>query len=819
MSRAPLRLPWRQRLLFACLALGLLLAGRASSGQEALSSAPEVEFNRQIRPILSDRCFQCHGPDPSHRKADLRLDLREAALAELSGGYAAILPGEPDESELLYRIETDDEFDRMPPEGHGEPLSPEQVDMFRRWIEQGAEYQEHWAYQVPKRPALPRVENQDWPQGAIDHFILTRIEAEGLSPAPEADRTTLIRRLSFDLLGLPPTPEAVSSFLEDDRPDAYERLVDTLLASPRFGERLAMYWLDLVRYADTVGYHGDQEHHISPYRDWVISAFNSNMPFDQFTTEQLAGDLLPEADVDQLIASGYNRVLQTTHEGGAQDKEYRAKYAADRVRNVSNVWMGATMGCAECHDHKFDPYSQADFYSMAAFFADIEERGAFPGPDRTPTVRAPEMDVLPAYDRAEMARILADLKERTQELEQLESEPEPEAEAEDCAPRRVEVQNQIARLEARKEQLEKNQRRTMITRSVEPREMRVLPRGDWMDDSGPIVEPAVPEALGSLKVEDRRANRLDLARWLTSGEHPQTARVFVNRLWYLYFGEGLSRTLEDNGSQGALPSHPELLDWLAFEFAEEGWDVKHLIRLIVTSKTYKQSSIVPDELQKRDPENQLFARQGRPRLPAEMIRDNALAISGLLVEKSGGMPARPYQPAGYYSYLNFPKREYVSDTDENQYRRGVYMHWQRQFLHPMLRAFDASTREECTAERPVSNTPLAALVLLNDPTFVEAARGFATRILQEVDSNDDEERIRWAWQAALAREPIDQELAALSEHLQESRAHYEADPEAAAQLIGIGLSNAPETIEPTELAAWTSLTRAILNLNETITRN
>jgi hypothetical protein len=611
--------------------------------------------------------------------------------------------------------------------------------------------------------------------------------------------------LSLDLVGLPPSPAEVDAWLADSRPDAYERLVDRLLASPHFGERLALYWLDLVRYADTVGYHGDQEHAIGPYRDWVIDSLNANLPFDRFTTEQLAGDLLPGATIEQKTASGYNRLLQTTHEGGAQDGEYRAKYAADRIRNLSAVWMGATLGCAECHDHKFDPYTQRDFYRLVAFFADVQERGAYRGPDTSPTRRPPELPVLDQLYRLEVARLDIDVARLRLELKHRQG---TEAEA---------ARGRLAELEARRRALEKRRRPTMITVSVPPRPIRVLKRGDWMDQSGERVEPGVPEFLKKLDVRARRPTRLDLARWLVSGDHPQTERVLVNRLWYLFLGAGLSRNLEDTGAQGEWPSHPDLLDWLAVELVESGWDLKHLIRLIVTSRTYRQSSRETEALRKADPDNRLFTRQASVRLPAELIRDGALAASGLLVRLVGGPSARPYQPAGYYAHLNFPKRTYGHDTGPGQYRRGVYTHWQRQFLHPMLRAFDAPSREECTAQRPVSNTPLQALTMLNDPTFVEAARVLAARVLREAGPGD-EARIRRAWRLVLAREPDRRERSALARLLDASRRDYRADPAAARKVVGVGLAALPAEAATVELAAWTALARVLLNLDETITR-
>ncbi|HLJ09685.1 MAG TPA: DUF1549 and DUF1553 domain-containing protein, partial [Planctomycetaceae bacterium] len=607
----------------------------------------------------------------------------------------------------------------------------------------------------------PQVRNRAWPRGDIDRFILARLEAEGLAPAPPADRVTLARRLSLDLLGIAPTPAEVEAFAAEADARSVERLVEKLLASNHFGERLAMYWLDLVRYADTVGYHGDQEHHISPYRDWVIKAFNDNLPFDRFTILQLAGDLLPEATAEEKIASGYNRLLQTSHEGGIQQKEYQNKYDADRVRNLSAVWMGVTLGCAQCHDHKYDPFTQREFYSLAAFFADVDDSRTFKGTDTNPTKREPELEVIAPLD------------------------------------------GQL--------------RRTMITEAVEPRVIRVLNRGDWMDESGQIVEPAIPAFLKPLDVAGRRPNRVDLARWLVSADHPLVSRVFVNRLWYLFFGVGLSGTLDDFGAQGEPPVHPELLDWLAVEFAESGWNVKHMVRLLVTSSAYRQSSRVTSELRRRDPQNRLFARQSSYRLPAEMVRDNALAASGLLVRRLGGPGARPYQPAGYYKHLNFPLRDYKPDADDNQYRRSVYTHWQRQYLHPMLKALDAPSREECTTQRPISNTPLAALALLNDPTFVEAARVLGARMMRE-GGNTPDERAAWGLRAVLSRKAEKADVEAIVRLYRFNLVFYKSDPESASRLLAVGLAANPPDLDSIELASWTQAARALFNLHEALTR-
>jgi mono/diheme cytochrome c family protein len=759
----------------------------------AAAPAADVDFNRDVRPILSDKCFSCHGPDEKHRKAKLRLDVEKDAVAS-----GVIVAGKPGESELIERITTADETDRMPPAKGGKKLTAAEIDTLKKWVAGGGKYAAAWAYVPPKKHEPPATKHatSNW----IDHFVFARLEKEGLAPSPEADRRTLIRRLSFDLTGLPPTPAEVEAFVADPSPDAVVKLVDKLLASEHFGERMAMYWLDLVRYADTVGYHGDQDHHASPYRDYVIDAFNLNTPFDRFTREQLAGDLLPKPGTDQLIATCYNRLLQTSHEGGVQPKEYIAIYAADRVRNVSAVWMGATVGCAQCHDHKFDPYTAKDFYSLAAFFADVDDekhlRGG--GGDTVPTKRPPEVKVFTRRER-----------ERLAELEtQIEALGKPDA---DTKP--------LAALQRELDTLKKAQRLVMVTQALPtPRTVRVLPRGNWLDDTGPEVTPAIPAFLGTLKAE-KRATRLDLANWLTDakgGAGGLTARVFVNRLWYLFFGAGLSRSLEDFGGQGEPPTHPELLDTLAVAFAEN-WDVKQAVKVIVTSQAYRQSSLLSDALKERDPENKLLARQGRWRLPAESVRDNALFVSGLLALDVGGSTAKPYQPAKYYRHLNFPTREYASDKDVKQWRRGVYVHWQRQYLHPMLKAFDASTREECAAQRARSNTPLAALALLNDPTFVEAARVLGQRTLAE-GGKTDAERLSFAFILVTSRTPDEFEAKTLAKVLTRNRTAYTADPKAADEVLKIGLAPVPKDAAAAELAAWTAVGRALLNLSETITR-
>jgi hypothetical protein len=844
--------------------LSLVVLGVSSALAAAPSAAPSrVEFNRDIRPILSDNCFYCHGPDPKHREADLRLDLRDAATAERDGS-TAIVPGKPEASALVERITSADADVLMPPPDSNKKLTPRQIDLLRRWIAEGAEYQSHWAYAPlakPQPPELTDAADRAWARNDVDRFIAARLRREGLPPAAEADPRTLVRRLSFDLTGLPPTPEVVDAFAVDHSDKAYEALVDKLLASPHYGERMAAWWLDLVRYADTVGYHGDQNVTVWPFRDYVIEAFNADLPFDRFTTEQLAGDLLPEPTREQRIAAGYNRLGMMTAEGGAQAKEYLAKYAAERVRNASNTWLGSTLGCAECHDHKFDPFTTRDFYSFAAFFADIKEQGVYTGASRSGAF-GPQLLLTTPEQEAELARMAADIKSLQAEIDKASIEAKKqftawdnehrEAKATDdeklpkdivailretpnkrsqpnkdklyayfldeSLPELAAKTKQVKKLEAQRTKYEDTIPSMLVVERVPPREMRVLPRGNWMDDSGDVVVPAVPEFLPQPPTgnANKRLTRLDLARWTTSNANPLTPRVFANRLWAMFFGVGLSKRLDDLGAQGEPPVHPELLDHLAAKF-RDGWSFKRTIKEIVLSTAYRQSSIADASVVAADPDNRLNARQSRFRLPAESVRDAALAASGLLVRTVGGRSVRPYQPAGYYAQLNFPKREYEVDTGENLWRRSVYTHWQRTFLHPAMVAFDAPSREECTCERVRSNTPLQSLVLLNDPEFVEAARSLAERVIREGEA-PAEPRVNMLFRLALQRSPSPDEVKLLTALVEKHRQEYVADRTAAESLINIGERPAATDLRAPELAAWTSAARVALNLHEFVTR-
>jgi hypothetical protein len=808
----------------------------------AAGSRP-VDYTRDVKPILSNYCYACHGPDQGKRKAGLRLDVRESVLKK------AIKPGDAAGSELLDRVASKDDDEVMPPpKAKKGRLSAVQVDVLRRWVGEGAKFDVHWAYVKPVRHAPLQVTDPAWPRNAIDRFVASGQARHGLKPSSEADRVTLLRRLCFDLTGLPPAPMEAVAFLNDKDPKAYERLVDRLLASKHLGERLALYWLDLVRFADTAGYHSDNDRDVTLYRDWVINAFNDNMRFDRFTTEQIAGDLLPNRTTGQWVASGYNRLLMTTEEGGAQAKEYTAKYAADRVRNVSVVWLAGTLGCAECHDHKFDPYMTRDFYSMAAFFADVQEtavgrQAQTPLPTPEQAAKLKQLDARLVELKAELAKTTPERDaaqaqwEETTRRGDLKKLPKPVADAlavepakrtaqhkqvlaghwRTLAPQLDVIRKASVAAQAERDGFAKLIPTALVSISGPPRTIRILARGNWLDDSGEIVTPAVPGFLRSREATARQS-RLDLARWLVSPDNPLTARVFVNRLWKLCVGQGLVKSVEDFGNQGSPPTHPELLDWLAVEFIESGWDVKHVLRLMVTSSAYRQTSVASKEMRERDPSNHWLARQGRWRLDAEMVRDNALAVSGLLSRKIGGPSAKPYQPTGYWSFLNFPKRDYVADKGERLYRRGLYTFWQRTFPHPSLIAFDAPSREECTAERPRSSTPLQALVLLNDPIYVEAARVFAARIVRE-GGPSPEDRLKWAFRHTLMRDPRPEEVQLLTGLHAKHKNEYAGDAPAAKQLLAVGDMPAPAGVDVADLAAWTSVARVLLNLHETITRN
>ncbi|MGH9838903.1 MAG: DUF1553 domain-containing protein [Blastocatellia bacterium] len=1068
-------------------------------GQRA--STRPIDFNREIRPILSDKCFVCHGPDAPDKKIRLRLDTEAAATADLGRGRRAIVPGDVEKSELVRRITAEDEAMRMPPSYATHKLSEVERDLLVEWIRQGAKWQTHWAFIPPIRPAAPRIKNSAWPKNAIDEFVLERLEREALTPSPEADRATLIRRVSLDLTGLPPTPAEVNAFLDDPSPKAYEKVVDRLLASPRYGERMASRWLDAARYADTNGYQIDGDRSAWRWRDWVIEAFNRNMPFDQFTIEQLAGDLLPNPTLDQKIATAFNRNHRINAEGGIVPEEYRVEYVVDRVDTTTTVFMGLTMGCARCHNHKYDPLTQKEFYQLSAYFNSIDEDGHsfdqgnsppwMPAPTRDEQQRlqqydrqiaviedriktlagksardqhrwerslasqsanqqwfpadklivrvAMDEDVAPVFNKSD--RDHHDKYDRKPEDEPLQFEtgfrqgapryvasptgqgvafdgklyfdggihadfrykstskdyrerftiavwvyPESEqsgsiitkvsdspAEVENNVPRaegyglyfvngkinfnmvfrwgedtlRVETESPLPlrqwhhvavvfdgtkvwddririTVNGETRKLKFNQRSffllfggtkntlkvgagggpafrfkgaidevRMYSRVLETDELAVLACADSLetiaaipaakrtraqslklhqafvaqaapedlkrahqklfdlkqqrlqfedtiptlmvmeelseprpafllkrgayDAPGERVERGVPSVLPAMP-RDYPNSRLGFARWLVSREHPLTARVTVNRVWQMLFGAGLVRTSEDFGLQGELPSHPELLDWLAVELQQSGWNVKSLMKTMVMSETYRQSSKLTPALQQRDPDNRLLARAPRFRLPAEVIRDQALFVSGLLVEKLGGPSVKPYQPDGLYKDMAFSGLTgYNRDKGEGLWRRSLYTFWKRTILSPTMQVFDASAREFCTVRDTRTNTPLQSLNLMNDVTYVEAARALAERMMKEAGASP-RERVAWAFGVAASRPPNARESELLLRNFNRQKDYFSHHPREAAKLLSVGEKKYDDKLNAPELAAYAATASLILNLDELITK-
>ncbi len=949
---------------------------------EGSAQSPPVQFNRDIRPILSDKCFDCHGPDSASRKGDLRLDQEVTA-------QSVVDPRNASASELITRITHEDVGQRMPPADSGRTLSIREIELLTSWVEQGAKWQKHWSFMPPIRTTLPEVKAKTWVRNPIDRFVLARLEAEGLKPSPRATKTALIRRVTFDLTGLPPTLKEIDTFLADDSPQAFERVVDRLLKSHHYGERMAVEWLDAARYADSHGYSLDRRRVMWPWRDWVIHAYNQNMPFDQFTVEQIAGDLLPNATIAQQVATGFNRNHPIQSEGGVINEEYRVETVVDRVETTSAVFLGMTMGCGRCHDHKYEPISQREFYEFYAFFNNVPETAHVGNRDNDadkPFLSAPSVlhEVQLKQLESQIAAAERELKATQsgpppkhveqvwiddslppgaqpfgngsgpQEFRFVNSDEHPVLAGEKSSQRtskgrgqhgfqnaqpltvgseaklftyvyldpknppkeimlqwhaaggwehraywggnhipwgvdkspsrlpmgalpktaewvRLEVDaaavglkpgSQIngwaftqfdgsvywdksgivtipespatARLAALKAELQtlRTQKPTvMVMAEMTPRRKTfVLTRGQYDRQSKVEVTPAVPKVLGKLpdrsRVEDpsqvgslSHANRLTLARWLASPENPLTARVAVNRYWQMYFGDGIVTTPEDFGTQGARPTHPQLLDWLATEFVRSGWDVKAMQKLIVMSATYQQSSRMMPEQLERDPKNRLLARGPRFRLPAEMIRDNALAISGMLVDRLGGPSVRPYQPPGLWDdvvYGNVPR--FQQDHGDKLYRRSLYTYWKRSVPPPNMATFDAPSREACVLHRPRTNTPLATLVLMNDPTFVEAARKLAERSLTEV-GEPDEDRLAFMFRLATARRPTPKEMPLLREVIERARKHFGDNPEAAKKLGQVGEAPFDARLDIVEAAAFTTIGMSLLNLDETITKN
>lgn len=762
---------------------------------EEVHPASRIQFNRDVRPILSDACFHCHGPDKNTRESGLRLDVREDALRKGELGGLAIVPGNPERSDLVRRILSDDEDEQMPPPDAHKVLSAAQKETLKQWIAQGAEYQIHWAYLPIQRPVVPA------PGGhPVDAFIRQRLAAEHLQASPEADKVTLIRRVTLDLIGLPPTPVEVDSFLNDVAPGAYERVVDRLLASPHFGERMAVDWLDAARYADTNGYQVDRDRTLHAWRDWVIRAFNENKRFDQFTIEQIAGDLLPNATHEQRIATGFNRNNMVNEEGGITPEEFLAEYTANRVETTATVWLAQTFNCTRCHDHKFDPLTQRDFYSLKAFFHNVSEQGV--GDYKKPAnLSSPPFLALPA---PELEAKIAALKS---EIESVTKDPTPEA------------KDRLAKLKKSLGEAEQTVPVSMVMDEATPRETFILLRGEF-DQIGEKVTAATPAVMPPMR-SDLPRNRLGLAQWLVDPSNPLPARVTANRYWQMLFGTGLVRTAEDFGSQGERPSHPELIDWLASEFISTGWDTKAMLRLLVTSATYRQSSKLTPAAHERDPDNRLLARGPRFRLQGEFVRDQALAASGLLVSKIGGPSVKPYHPPGLYEQVvstrDNPKSTYTQDHGEALHRRSLYTYWKRSVPNPAMMLFDAPFRETCVLRRPRTNTPLQALNLLNDPTYVEASRRLAQRMILE-GGESIESRLGHGFRLVTARLPRPGEMNILKASVDRALRDFQADLASAAAFLKVGEAPSNASLNVAELAAYTSLASTMLNLDEAVTK-
>ena len=771
-----------------------------------------VRYDRDVRPILSNNCFKCHGPDPRARKRRPRLDTFEGATALTRWKKYSIVPGNLDESEMVRRISSDDPDYRMPPGDSGKQLSTEEIDIIRRWIEQGGEYQKHWSYVKPERPDLPAVSDATWLRNGIDSFILARLDQEGLTPSEETDKRTLIRRVYLDLIGLPPTASEVKAFLKDSKPGAYERVVDDLLTRPQYGERWARVWLDLARYADTKGYEKDDRRSIWKYRDWVIQALNEDKPFTEFTIEQIAGDLLSEPTNAQLIATAFHRNTMNNDEGGTDDEEYRNAAVVDRVNTTMEVWMGTTMRCSECHTHKYDPITQEEYFQVYAFFNQTADHDQ---PNEYPVHRDGSPEDLARLD--EVRALTKSLPSRVEELKKkLEAAESPEADRVALEEEHKKTDRALRKAKYDLEKMDKEIVTTPIMQELtgdKRRTTHINKRGSFLN-KGKEVSEGTPAVFHPFP-QDQPENRLGLARWLVSNDNPLTARVTVNRFWEQFFGQGIVKTLEEFGTQGDWPTHPELLDWLAVEFMESGWSMKELCRTIVTSATYRQDSLITPEMLERDPYNELLARGPRFRLEAEMMRDQALRVSGLLSDTMYGPSVMPYQPEGVWTVV-YSGDSWVTSAEEDRFRRGLYTFWRRTSPYPSMMAFDATSREVCTTRRIRTNTPLQALVMLNDAVYVEAAQALARRVMNE-GQGKLAKRIDFAFHTILARPATDLEKNRLSSLYESEFAHYEANPEEAVMMATDPLGPL-EKGDTVEAAAWTVVCNVILNLDEFLTK-
>ncbi len=741
--------------------------------EEEAKAGDLVSYNFDIRPMLSDKCFACHGPDANKRQAGLRLDDPRSAFRALEDdpGAFALVPGKPKSSQLFLRVATSDTSLLMPPpSSHLARLAPEEISLIEKWIRQGARYEEHWSFTIPRKPVAPEVKNKDWPSNEIDRFVLAKIEAAGLEPNEPADKERLLKRLCFDLTGLPPSLSLMESF--DGSDASYSRVVDQLLSSPAYGEKMSVHWLDIARYADSYGYQDDGYRTQWPWRDWVIHSFNRNMPYDRFVTWQLAGDLLPNPTREQLLATGFNRNHKITEEGGVIPEEYRVSYVSDRTDLFGKAFLGITVECARCHDHKYDPISQKDYFSLFAFFNNVNEVGiesVIGGPETY--AKKPYMEI----SRQDIDSVLTFInKPDTNRLIVSVMDDKPE------------------------------KRRTHL-----------LVRGQY-DAPGEEVFPETPRKILGFNTNYPK-NRLGLSQWLFDPNNPLTARVYVNILWQEFFGAGIVKTTGDFGMQGELPSNPRLLDWLAVDFRENGWDIKRLIRQMVMSSTYRQSSVVSPEKYERDPGNLLLARGPRYRVNAEFIRDIVLSSSGLLNKTIGGPSVKPYQPAGLWEGATSGRgllSVYKQDKGSRLYRRGVYTLIKRTVPPPFMSIFDASNRDICETKRLKTNTPLQALVMMNDPTVLEASRVLAASLLEENSGID--EKIRKAFRLIVCRLPKQEELKVLQEYF--TKQLQTIDTQTARKMIQVGEFPLDTDVPPGEAAALMRVISTLYNLEETITK-
>lgn len=819
-----------------------------------------LDFNRDIRPILAENCFYCHGQDANKRQAELRLDVRDAAIKS-----GAIAPNDLAKSSAIERINSTDPERQMPPPKSNRRLSAEQKKTLERWVSEGANYQNHWAFITPQRPAEPTVKRADWARNSIDRFVLAKLESEGLTPSPEADRATLIRRLSVDLVGLPPTPAEVDAFVADADPQAYEKLVERLLGSRHYGERMALPWLDVARYADSNGFQQDGDTWQWIWRDWVVKALNADLPFDQFTIWQLAGDLLPDATTDQKIASGFNRNHLLNGEGGAIPEEQRFVILFDRIDTTATNWLGLTMACAQCHDHKYDPITMRDYYSLLDAFNRLPESGTPQFFSSRVRVAAPFVELPTEENKAKIADFEKQIAAADAEAMPLvnaafegwrigifaDGKPtegkglpdavaailkKPDTERTDDEKKSLEsglrkhfdekVRATLAskipalpKLDSLRQQLNSYRAdqtpRVMVMSDSQPRQTSILSRGEYLQPTEK-VSFATPAFLPPLPA-GAPTNRLGFAQWLVSAEHPLTARVQVNRMWQHFFGAGIVKTSEDFGVQSEYPLHGSLLDWLAVEFRERGWSMKTMHRLIVTSATYRQSSRVTPDLRARDIENRLYARASRFRMPSLLLRDWSLAASGLLDARTGGVPVYPYQPDDIWEALAITKERdftYPASKGSDLYRRSLYTFWRRTVGPANM--FDASNRQACRVRATPTSTPLHALTTLNDPTWVEAARTLAEQSLKA--ASDTDSRLTHAFRRVVGRKPTDRDMQTLRRALERQTAIYKSDPASAQKLLTVGASKRDESLNPTDHAALSSVCLAIFNLDEALTR-